>query len=114
MQTLLASPQYAVIQPQGHVNAANALELQQQLSSVISAEKSASVLVDLSQVESLDSAGLMALVSALSLAQRLGQRFTLCSVSPSLRIIFELTQLDRVFEIFENQAAFTASLETAA
>ncbi|MDI9634285.1 STAS domain-containing protein [Geitlerinema splendidum] len=114
MQTLLAFSEYTTIQPQGHINAANALELQQQLTSAVSAQAAACVLVDLSQVESLDSAGLMALVSALSLAQRQGQRFTLCSVSPSLRIIFELTQLDRVFEIFENSEAFAASLKQAA
>jgi len=51
----------------------------------------------------------MALVSALKLAQKLGRRFSLCSVSPSLKIIFELTQVDKVFEIFEGKAAFEAA-----
>jgi anti-sigma B factor antagonist len=55
--------------------------------------------VDLEQVESLDSAGLMALVSGVKLAQRLGLSLSLSSVSPTLKIIFELTQLDKVFEI---------------
>jgi anti-anti-sigma factor len=68
------------------------------------------LLVDMSQVESLDSAGLLALVSTLTLAQQIDKQFALCHVSASIRIIFELTQLDRVFEIFEDRLAFEACL----
>ena len=52
----------------------------------------------------------MALVSGLQLAQHLDRRFGICSVSPSIRIVFELTQLDQVFEIFESTAAFEAAI----
>jgi anti-sigma B factor antagonist len=92
-----------VIQPNSHINAANAAELQQQLAEIISAQECSSLLVDMSRVESLDSAGLMALVSTLTLAQRLNKRFSLFGISPSVQIIFELTQLDRVFEILDGQ-----------
>ena len=108
MQSVLAQSLMTVVQPCGHLNASNAAGLQQQLVSAVSSQRSSTVLVDMGQVESLDSAGLMALVSALTLSQRLDQRFGLCCVSPSIRIIFELTQLDRVFEIFENRSAFEA------
>jgi anti-anti-sigma regulatory factor len=53
----------------------------------------------------------MALVSAFRLAQSRKQRFGLCCLAPSIRIIFELTQLDEAFEIFESRDAFTATLE---
>jgi anti-anti-sigma factor len=76
----------------------------------VAKERYKNMLVDLEQVESLDSAGLMALVYSLKLAQALDIRFSICSVSPSIRIILELTQLDRVFEIFESVAAFEAAL----
>ncbi|MDM9380909.1 STAS domain-containing protein [Chlorogloeopsis sp. ULAP01] len=105
MQAVLKNPKITVIRPQGSLNAANALEFERNLTAALTQNDNSFLLVDLEQVESLDSAGLMALVSALKLAQNLGQRFTLCSVSPSIRIIFELTQLDRVFEILESQAA---------
>ena len=58
----------------------------------------------------MDSAALMALVHGLRLAQSLGKRFSLCAVSPSIQIIFELTQLDRVFEIFDSEATFTKAI----
>lgn len=110
MQSVLTLPQMKTVQPCGYLNASNVAEFQQQLTTVVSSQQYSALLVDMSQVESLDSAGLMALVSALSLAQRLGKRFSLCSVSASIRIIFELTQLDQVFEIFENHVAFEAAI----
>jgi anti-anti-sigma factor len=110
MHQVLTQLPILVLQPQGHLNASNAGEFQQQLITAISSQKSSRVLVDMQQVESLDSAGLMALVSALTLAQRLNQQFSLCSVAASIRIIFELTQLDRVFEIFESRSTFEAAI----
>jgi len=110
MQNVLISLQTETIEPKGHLNAANAAILQHQLTAIVSSETCSQLLVDMSQVESLDSAGLMALVAALTLAQQLDKRFSLCCVPPSIRIIFELTQLDRVFEIFESRAAFEAAV----
>ena len=109
MQALLNYPTIRVVHPVGSLNAANALEFQEELTTALRSNDKTMLLVDLEHVESLDSAGLMSLVSALKLAQNLGGRLGICSVSPALRIIFELTQLDRVFEIFENKAAFEAS-----
>ncbi len=66
------------------------------------------VLVDLGAVTFIDSAGLMALVSGLKQAKKMGRRFSICSVSPGIRMILELSQLDRVFEIFHNVDSFEA------
>jgi anti-sigma B factor antagonist len=108
MQSTSANSTMTVVQPCGHINAANAAALKRQLAETVSSHEYSSLFVDMSRVESLDSAGLMALVSTLTLAQRLNKRFGLCSVSPSIRIIFELTQLDRVFEISEHRPALEA------
>lgn len=110
MQHAPSRPQFEVLPVSGHLNAAIAGEFQQQLNAVITASRHASVLIDMSQVESLDSAGLMALVSALSLSQQLNRQLNLCGIAPAVRIIFELTQLDRVFPIFESQATFATTL----
>ncbi len=110
MPVILDQPQITVIRPQGSITALNAMEFKGQLTTAVAQEGHNGVLVDLGQVDTLDSAGLMALVSALKLAQDLDRRFSLCSVAPSIRIIFELTQLDRVFEMFENVAAFEAAI----
>lgn len=101
MQSVLTRPQGAVIRPQGPVNAANASEFRDQLTQAVLAADCDTLVVDMSQVESLDSAGLMTLVATLTLAQKANKRFSLCALSAPLRIIFELTQLDRAFEILE-------------
>lgn len=99
-----------IIQPSGHINASNASEFQRQLTTAVASQQH-SILVDMKRVESLDSAGLMALISALTLAQSLKRRFSLCSVAPSIRMIFELTQLDGAFEVFESRDAYAATLK---
>ena len=110
MQTDRCQPFVTVVCPQGHLNASNANQFKDQLTAAVSSHQESILLVDMEQVESLDSAGLMSLVSALSLSRDLDRRFSLCSVLPSIRIIFELTQLDRVFEIFDDRAAFQSAI----
>ena len=108
MQTLLAHKPITVIRPLDHLNAATCGEFGVQLMTAIAAPGVVSVLVDLDAVKFIDSAGLMALVSGLKQAKKMGRRFSLCSVSPGIKMILELSQLDRVFEIFENVDSFEA------
>ena len=110
MLTISGHPHFFVIRLSRSLNASNAIEFQHQVTAAVRKERHNIVLVDMEQVEFLDSAGLMKLAYGLRLANILGQRFSLCSVSPSIRIIFEITQLDQVFEIFESFAAFEAAL----
>ncbi|HEY3874821.1 MAG TPA: STAS domain-containing protein, partial [Candidatus Kapabacteria bacterium] len=60
-----------------------------------------SLIVDLSEVEHIDSAG----ISALLLAQRQMTihegELRLASVKPEVRTLLEMTQLDRVFRMFD-------------
>ncbi len=101
---MLVISKMTVIQPQGSINAANALDFEQQLITAVASDNCESLIVDLELVESLDSAGLMALISCSKVAQRLGRHFGLRSVSPTLKIIFELTQLDQVFDLVPSRA----------
>ncbi|MEA5593921.1 STAS domain-containing protein [Rivularia sp. UHCC 0363] len=102
MQAILDNPKITIVRPQESLNAVNAVKLEQELDAALSQVSNTIVLLDLEKVDLIDSAGLMALVSGVKKAKQLEQRLCFCSVSPSHRIIFELTQLDKVFEIFEN------------
>lgn len=110
MASTLAKPSVATIRPQGDINASNAGEFQRQLTTALLSAQNSGLLVDMAQVDSLDSAGLVALVSGLTLAQRENKRLHLCGVSPAMAIVFELTGLDRVFEIFASRMAFEAAI----
>lgn len=104
MSNILVPPKIKAFEPQGYVSAANATEFLEQLTQAVQTQEPGTILlVDMKKVDFLDSAGLMALVNAFRLAQSLGRRISLCSLAPSVRMVFELTQLDRVFDIFENR-----------
>ncbi len=96
----------ATLEPEGHVTAVNANDFFDHLKQVIKAEESSILLVDMKQVEFVDSPGLMALVNGFRFARSLGRHLSLCSLAPSVKMVLELTQLDRVFEIFDNRDAF--------
>nr|WP_124974949.1 STAS domain-containing protein [Aphanothece sacrum] len=106
----LMQEKLAIVEPIGYVTAANVSQFQEELTTLVTNKNYYSFLVDMDRVEFMDSAGLMALVAAFRLAQTLGKRFSLCSLAPSVRIIFELTQLDRAFDIFVDRQQFEGSL----
>jgi anti-sigma B factor antagonist len=99
MQTMMNS--LSIVQAQGSLNASNAKAFQVRLLEQIQYDHASGLAVDMSQVDSLDSAGLIALVAALKQARQRSKRFYLCAVPPAIRIVFELTQLDRAFEMLE-------------
>lgn len=105
MENILVKPQIKVIQLKNCLNSTNKAEFEQELSTALANKDCNILLVDLEKLQFIDSAGLMVLVSGLKLAQLFGCRFSLCSISPAIKIIFELTQLDEVFEILENSSA---------
>jgi anti-anti-sigma factor len=113
MQTMIAYPKVSVIRAYGSFDALSAAEFQRLLKTTVAADDCTTILVDMEHVESIDSSGLMILVQSLRLVEGWGKRLSLCSVSPTLRIVFELTQLDLVFEVFENATAFEATLAPA-
>jgi anti-anti-sigma factor len=102
MKNTLVKPEIRVIQLKSCLNAANKAEFEQELSTVLANKDCNILLVDLEKLQFIDSSGLMVLISGLKLAQLVGCRFSLCSISPAIKIIFELTQLNGVFEILEN------------
>ena len=103
--------QFTIIQPLDQINASNATEFQSQLIKVLNSNEYVALLIDMQQVEFIDSAGLMVLVSSLRLAQTQRKRFSLCGVNSSIKMIFELTQLETAFEIFESRDAFVSKIE---
>jgi len=60
------------------------------------------VVVDLSGVEFLDSAGVGVLVGLFKNSRLHGGRARFCGLTPGVRSVLELIQLDRIFEIYED------------
>ena len=87
MQAVLSEPKVRIINLQGNLNAAIALEFERNLIAALEQQELQGLIVNLRGVDSLDSAGLMALVSVLKVSQAREKLFHLCSVSPSLQIL---------------------------
>ena len=110
MNSTVLYKEITTFQPTGYVSAANAEEFLNELTNVIKERSNSILLVDMKEIEFMDSAGLMALIKSFRLSQSLNRRFSICSVAPSVRIVFEVTQLDKVFEIFDSKKDFEATL----
>ena len=61
----------------------------------------------------MNSSGLVSLAKALKNARSSGCRLVLCNLQLPVKLIFKLTQLDSVFEIFDTCAAAKATVEKA-
>ncbi|MBW4641965.1 MAG: STAS domain-containing protein [Goleter apudmare HA4340-LM2] len=66
--------------------------------------------IDLVNVDFIDSSGLSTLVNGLATLRQNGCRLVICNLQAPVRIIFELTRLDSVFEIFESYEAFLTTV----
>jgi len=60
------------------------------------------VVVDLSGVEFLDSAGVGVLVALFKNSRSHGGRARFCGLTPGVRSVLALIQLDRIFEIYDD------------
>ena len=68
------------------------------------------IVIDLSRVTYIDSAGVAALILAMQEVEAYGGKFLLAGLQETLRLIFETSRLERVFQIFPNvDAALAAS-----
>lgn len=84
---------------ESRVDAHNSGELKLAIVRLFAAGKR-KILIDLAQVDFMDSSGLGALISGYKTANSCGGALRLAGLRPQVRSIFELTRLHRVFEIF--------------
>lgn len=64
----------------------------------------AQVVVNLEQVNFVDSTALATLVQGMKRARQQGGDLYLAQLQPPVRMVFELTRLDKAFAIFPNEA----------
>jgi anti-anti-sigma factor len=67
------------------------------------------IVVDMSQLEFMDSSGLRALVTADERARRAGRRLAIVPGPPHVRRVFEITQLDARLDLVEDASAVAAT-----
>jgi anti-anti-sigma factor len=99
------------IQPSGILDGTKAGQFRQEISDQVESGTDV-VLIDFKDVTFMDSSGLGALVLALKTVRAAGCNLVVCSINEQIRILFELTSMDRVFEIYPSREAFENKLAT--
>lgn len=99
-----------IVAVEGEVDAETSPQLRERFDKLL-AEGEHSYVIDMAGVEFMDSSGLAALVRLFKRV-RIGEGdVRLCEVRPEILKIFELTRLNRVFDIFETRAEAVESFQ---
>ncbi|MCX6048090.1 MAG: STAS domain-containing protein [Chloroflexi bacterium] len=90
-----------VVEFQGRLDAHQGKQVDQKLSEVRNASNQ--TVVNLSKVHFIDSTGLSVLVKGVKHQREQNGDLVLCELQQPVRIIFELTRLDRMFQIYSTE-----------
>lgn len=94
-----------VLEPSGILDGIRGNQLRREISDIV-ANNVKIVLIDLKDVKFIDSSGLGALVSSMQIIRNANAKLFLCSVSDQVKMLFQLTKMDRLFQSFDDQADF--------
>ena len=99
-----------VAKTHGRVDGSNAIDFQTALESAIDSKDSA-VLLDMEGLSYISCAGMrVILLSAKALGGR-NAKFAICSISSSIREVFQISGFDKIIPIYPSQAEALASLK---
>jgi anti-sigma B factor antagonist len=85
-----------IIKPAGGLDGVKANELRQQVSEVLASGNNL-VMLDMADVNFIDSSGLGALIVALKMLRIAGGDLYLCSIAEPVRNLLSMTRMDRLF-----------------
>ena len=70
----------------------------------------AGIVIDLSHVPYVDSSGLAIFIDALQRVQQYGGRLALAGLQDNVRLVFQISKLDKVFKIFDDSQSALAAV----
>lgn len=103
METRTLEKDLPVIELEGEVDVYTAPQLKQQMIGLLESG-ARELVVDLSKVDYLDSTALGVLIGGLKRMREMDGNMVLVCPSPRIRRVFEITGLDKIFEIYNSEA----------
>jgi anti-anti-sigma factor len=97
----------SIFEPKGIIDSAGGGQIRQDVSDRLEAGVK-TILLDLTNISFMDSSGLGAMVVTLQRVRAKGAKLYLCSLDDQVKIILELTKMDKIFDILPDRAAFDA------
>lgn len=103
------NPNVQIIQVSGILDGINGGQLRRTIDETLKAGTRI-ILVDCTGVEFMDSSGLGALVVALKQTKMSGGQLSLCGINDQIKMLLELTHMNKMFEVFKSCEAFKQSV----
>ncbi len=107
------SNQIGIIEPSGILDGAKAARFYQEIDQLVM-NKAEIIIVDFKNVTFMDSSGLGALVQSLKITREANVKLLLCSFNDQIKMLFELTGMDRVFDIFAGREELEEKIKSNA
>jgi anti-sigma B factor antagonist len=99
----------AICRVDGEINITTSPDLKKTFDKLI-AQKTPKIVIDLSKVTYVDSSGLATLVGILKNMRSYGGKMRLAGMSTKIKSLFEITKLDKLFEIMATEEEAIAGL----
>ena len=94
-----------VVVPDGEIDFSRSPVLRTELMILLENHNPQRLVIDLSQVQYMDSSGVATLVEAMQFQLKKGKKLVLCSMQPKVLSIFQIARLDMVFTICDDAEA---------
>jgi anti-anti-sigma factor len=100
-----------ILKPKGYLSTTTAAKLLETFQDCFDAQAEV-ILINLQQVDFVDSSGLGILIQMHTKLRLAGRRLCLCSANDQVKTILDISDLDRILDIFPDQATvFEAVLD---
>ena len=107
IHTKILGDHVAVLTLEGKLNMVSAPKVRDEIHAAVTAGNN-KVAIDLTTVEFIDSSGLGALINGLKAARQAGGDLRIACPTAQVRMVLELTNIDRVLKAYENaESAFS-------
>jgi len=93
-----------VLRITGRIDAANAAKLRDRVTALIT-DGRIKLLLDMAEVDCIDSSGLGTLVACLKSISSAGGFFKIATLQAQTRSMFQMVRLDRVLQLYDNRAS---------
>ncbi|MBR8834105.1 MAG: STAS domain-containing protein [Stigonema ocellatum SAG 48.90 = DSM 106950] len=101
--------QINLIQPQGIFDGKKSRVIYQEISEIIALDTKI-ILIDFKGVTFMDSAGFGNLLLMVKKVQQQQGRLVFCSITDQIKMLFNLTNTNNLFEVFPDVASFTQTI----
>jgi anti-anti-sigma factor len=94
-----------VLEPTGILDSTKAEEFRRTVDQLLQ-DGAEVILIDLKDISFIDSSGLGTLVVLLKKVRGMNRKLCICSINDQVRMLFELTNMDQVFDVYSDRSAF--------